>query len=119
MRWLASDEWAIGLASAASSAPRGGATAPGVADAEPTPIVTASASAAPANALPKRGTGLLVEEVQPGGVDRERNRVADAEIEPRREVRDQVRPRDDGAVAVALVRQLGLLGPLGHHLLRV
>src|SRR5918994_6891355 len=106
MRCDASEEWAIGSASSASSAPRGGATAPGVAAAEPTPIVTASASVAPATPLPERGTGLLVEEVQAGGVDRERDRVADLQVETGREVRDEVRPRHDRAVT--LVRELRL-----------
>src|SRR5918994_2562730 len=100
MRCDASDEWAIGSASAASSAPRGGATAPGVAAAEPTPMVTARASVAPARALTKRGTGLLVEEVQAGGVDRERDRVADLQVEAGGKRGGEGRAGGDPAVAL-------------------
>src|SRR5262245_12613978 len=86
----------------ASCAPTGGPGGPAVA-----PWIkkgAASAARATASALPQRITRLLVEEVQPVPVDRDRNLVVDLQLDVRRERRDEVRPRADHAVAARVGR---------------
>src|SRR5512146_947421 len=94
MRSDASGGAVPGFASAASTAPRGGAGVPA-----PPPNDSASAIAAQAaSALAKRLTALRVEEVQLGRVDRDRDLLGQAELDVRRELRDQVGPRGDDAL---------------------
>src|SRR5438105_1088632 len=85
MRSFASGEFAPGVASAARLWPDGG---------EP----TVSAIAASAAALPKRLTGLAVEEVHARDVDGDRDLLGQAQGRVSRELGDEVRPRGDDAL---------------------
>src|SRR6478672_10291070 len=102
MRSDASDEYVGGCESRASAAPDGGAAsrapaASGSAAKTRTPIVDATTQ------LAERGTRLQVEEVDVVGVDGDRDRVADAQLDARREGGDQIRPGTaDDALAVAV-----------------
>src|SRR5690349_15344188 len=98
-----------GWESAVKTAPAGG---PAVERASETPKNAAAASAAAArNALAKRLTVGLIEEVQVLRVDGHADLVAELQVDVRRERRHEVRPRaDDGLLALA--GQLLLLGCL-------
>src|SRR5579872_2622769 len=84
MRSLASDESGGGTARAASDGPD--RCAPGAA-------ATRTSATAKTSALPKRRTGLAVEEVHACDIDGDRNPLGDTQGRVRRELGDEVRPR--------------------------
>src|SRR4051812_22377395 len=94
----------------------GTATVPGGSTRVPPEEAPARISASAASALTQRLTRLLVEEVHACCLDGDLNLLVDAELNVRRELRDQVRPlRDDAFAGELEILPLLFLLPLADH----